>query len=133
MPALAAGLLGITAGPLNTLHRRDPQSGVGLWTLQLDSPAVALHWGHGAGLKLHGSAPASQNASTVVVGTLHGTMYVLPLAANWLPSGLPHAPTPNAFGYDTPDSPDASYDTYLSSDTPIQPAASRLGDTGTPH
>ena len=88
----SAGLMGITAGPLNTLHRHDPQSGVGLWTLQLDSPAVAVHLADGTSLKLHGLAATSENASTVVVGTLHGSMYALPVAADWLQSSLPAVP-----------------------------------------
>ena len=86
------GLRGITAGPLNTLQRHDPQSGVGLWTLQLDSPAVAVHLADGTSLKLHGAAATSGNASTVVVGTLHGSMYALPVAADWLQSLLPAVP-----------------------------------------
>ena len=86
------GLRGITAGPLNTLQRHDPQSGVGLWTLQLDSPAVAVHLADGTSLELHGAAATSGNASTVVVGTLHGSMYALPVAADWLQSSLPAVP-----------------------------------------
>ena len=81
--------MGITAGPLNTLRRHDPQSGVGLWTLQLDSPAVAVHLADGTSLKLHGAGATAENASSVVVGTLHGSMYALPVAADWLHSGLP--------------------------------------------
>ena len=81
--------MGITAGPLNTLRRHDPQSGVGLWTLQLDSPAVAVHLADGTSLKLHGASTTAENASSVVVGTLHGSMYALPVAADWLQSGLP--------------------------------------------
>ncbi len=84
--------MGIAAGPLNTLHRHDPQSGVGLWTLQLDSPAVAVHLADGTSLKLHGAAATSDNASTVVVGTLHGSMYALPVVADWLQSALPAVP-----------------------------------------
>ena len=82
--------MGITAGPLNTLRRHDPQSGVGLWTLQLDSPAVAVHLADGTSRKLHGASDSAENASSVVVGTLHGSMYALPIAADWLQSGLPH-------------------------------------------
>lgn len=81
--------MGITAGPLNTLRRHDPQSGVGLWTLQLDSPAVAVHLADGTSLKLHGASATAENASSVVVGTLRGSMYALPVAADWLQSGLP--------------------------------------------
>lgn len=81
--------MGITAGPLNTLRRHDPHSGVGLWTLQLDSPAVAVHLADGTSLKLHGASATAENASSVVVGTLHGSMYALPVAADWLQSGLP--------------------------------------------
>ena len=85
-----ADLVGITAGPLNTLHRHDPQSGVGLWTLQLESPAVSVHLADGTSLKLHSSDSATaDNASSVVVGTLHGSMYALPVAADWLQSSLP--------------------------------------------
>ena len=87
--SLFADLMGITAGPLNTLRRHDPQSGVGLWTLQLDSPAVAVHLADGTSLKLHGLGATAENASTVVVGTLHGNMYALPVPADWLQSGLP--------------------------------------------
>lgn len=87
-----ADLLGITAGPLNTLHRHDPQSGVGLWTLQLDSPAVAVHLADGTSLKLHGpDASAARNASSVVVGSLQGSLYALPVPADWLQSTLPAA------------------------------------------
>lgn len=86
---IVADLMGITAGPLNTLRRHDPQSGVGLWTLQLDSPAVAVHLADGTSLKLHGGSDTAENASSVVVGTLHGSMYALPVAADWLQSGLP--------------------------------------------
>lgn len=86
---IVADLMGITAGPLNTLRRHDPQSGVGLWTLQLDSPAVAVHLADGTSLKLHGASATAENASSVVVGTLHGSMYALPVAADWLQSGLP--------------------------------------------
>ena len=93
--------MGITAGPLNTLRRHDPQSGVGLWTLQLDSPAVAVHLADGTSLKLHGAGATAENASSVVVGTLHGSMYALPVAADWLQSGLPpqslgQSPSPEA-------------------------------------
>ena len=88
---MLADLLGITAGPLNTLHRHDPQSGVGLWTLQLDSPAVAVHLADGTSLKLHGEQASTGNASSVVVGSLHGSMYALPVPANWLQSTLPAA------------------------------------------
>ncbi|DBA76306.1 TPA: bifunctional endoribonuclease/protein kinase ire1 [Trebouxia sp. C0004] len=98
-----AGLMGITAGPLNTLHRRDPQSGVGLWTLQLDSPAVAVHLADGTSLKLHGSTATSDNASTVVVGTLHGSMYALPVAADWLQSLLPAVPVTEIIEYQLPE------------------------------
>ena len=84
-------LVGITAGPLNTLHRHDRRSGVGLWTLQLDSPAVAVHLADGTSLKLHGSAVTADNTSSVVVGILHSSMYALPVAADWLQSGLPAA------------------------------------------
>ncbi len=95
--------MGITAGPLNTLHRHDPQSGVGLWTLQLDSPAVAVHLADGTSLKLHGAAATSDNASTVVVGTLHGSMYALPVAADWLQSLLPPAPVTELVEYELPE------------------------------
>ena len=92
--------MGITAGPLNTLHRHDPQSGVGLWTLQLDSPAVAVHLADGTSLQLHGSGNTADDTSSVVVGTLHGSMYALPVAADWLQSGLPVASTaPQALDY----------------------------------
>ena len=95
--------MGITAGPLNTLHRHDPQSGVGLWTLQLDSPAVAVHLADGTSLKLHGAAATSDNASTVVVGTLHGSMYALPVAADWLQSSLPAVPVTELIEYRLPE------------------------------
>lgn len=91
--------MGITAGPLNTLHRHDPQSGVGLWTLQLNSPAVAVHLADGTSLKLHGAAATSDNASTVVVGTLHGSVYALPVAADWLQSSLPAVPVTELIEY----------------------------------
>lgn len=84
--------MGITAGPLNTLRRHDPQSGVGLWTLQLDSPAMAVHLADGTSLKLHGAAATAENASSVVVDTMQGSMYALPVAADWLQSSLPLAP-----------------------------------------
>ena len=89
-------MLGITAGPLNTLHRHDPQSGVGLWTLQLDSPAVAVHLADGTSINLHGSETTAGNGSSVVVGSLHGSMYALPVPADWLQSTLPIAASPAA-------------------------------------
>lgn len=107
---LHAGLLGITAGPLNTLRRQDPQSGVGLWTLQLDSPAVAVHLADGTSLKLHGAAATSGNTSTVVVGTLHGSMYALPVATDWLQSALPAVPVTETITHQSPGAASAAGD-----------------------
>lgn len=107
---LHAGLLGITAGPLNTLRRQDPQSGVGLWTLQLDSPAVAVHLADGTSLKLHGAAATSGNTSTVVVGTLQGSMYALPVAADWMQSALPAVPVTETIRHQSPGAASAASD-----------------------
>ena len=49
-----------------------------------------MHLADGTSLKLHGAeATMAQNASTVVVGTLQGSMYALPVAADWLTATLP--------------------------------------------
>lgn len=50
---------------------------------------MAVHLADGTSLKLHGAGATAENASSVVVGTLHGSMYALPVAADWLHSGLP--------------------------------------------
>lgn len=92
---LHAGLLGISAGPGNTLLRRDPLSGVGLWTLQLDSPPVAVHLADGSSLNLYTHDSADSNNFMVVVGMLQqDSMYALPVSADWLRQSLPGPSTP---------------------------------------
>ena len=102
---LLAGLLGISAGPGNTLQRRDPLSGVGLWTLQLDSPPVAVHLADGSSLNLYSQDSANSNNSMVVVGMLQDSMYALPVSAGWLRQSLPGLSTPpDGDVHDMPDS-----------------------------
>jgi len=107
---------------------------VGLWTLQLDSPAVAVHLADGASLKLHAVSATPDNASTVVVGTLQGSMYALPVAADWLQSTLPAVSGPEAIEYQTtaeaaaPASYESSHDTYISKDAPSK--AAKLQSSG---
>lgn len=86
------GLLGISAGPVNTLHRRHPLSGIGLWTLQLESPPVAVHLADGSNLNLYAQDSGS-NESMVIVGILKDSMYALPVSADWLQRSLPRPVT----------------------------------------
>lgn len=86
---MAAGLLGISAGPMNTLQRRHPISGVGLWTLQLDSPPVAVHLADGSSVNLYAQKASDSTDSMVVVGMLRDSMYALPVSADWLQRSLP--------------------------------------------
>lgn len=119
--------MGITAGPLNLLRRHDPHSGVGLWTLQLDSPAVAVHLADGTSLKLHGASATAENASSVVVGTLHGSMYALPVAADWLQSGLPPQRPGHSSDSEAQIAPDAESTAHPSlQDTQLDPSFGQL-------
>ena len=87
---MAAGLLGISAGPMNMLQRRHPISGVGLWTLQLDSPPVAVHLADGSSVNLYALEASDSTDTMVVVSMLRDSMYALPVSADWLQSSLPH-------------------------------------------
>lgn len=73
---------------MHTLQRRDPLSGVGLWTLQLDSPPVAVHLADGSNINLY-AQDGNSNESMIVVGMLKDSMYALPVSADWLQRGLP--------------------------------------------
>ncbi|KAK9823205.1 hypothetical protein WJX72_001091 [[Myrmecia] bisecta] len=95
-----AGLLGMAAGPDNTLVRYDPLSGEARWTVSFNTPAVAAYTSLGIGLLLHGQQgmpalpndvlaaghPPRDQASlgAVMVGSLRGSLYALP-ASHWTP------------------------------------------------
>lgn len=92
----SADLVGISAGPFNTLQRRHPKSGVGLWTLSLEAPPVAVHLADGSSLNLYADNPLDSNNSMVVVGFLQDSLYALPVPADWLRSSLPDGPMQDA-------------------------------------
>lgn len=74
---------------MNTLQRHHPVSGVGLWSLQLDSPPVAVHLADGSSINLYAREASDSTDSMVVVGMLRDSMYALPVSADWLQRSLP--------------------------------------------